>query len=413
MFHLKNYRQTIILLLSMVLGVIVGLSWKEKAQVLAPLGDLFLNLLVVVIPPLIFLTISTSIAKITTPKRLGKILLTILLIIIITSIVAAAFGILVTYQTKLVSTDESSLITKTFKNENTDAKETSINYLNDMISLISVDDFNKLLTRQNIVAITIFAILFGFSLKLTGETAFPLLRILNATTSVMMQYLHLVFYYAPIGIFSYIAALVGSYGSSIAIGYLKTFVIYYVCSIFFYFVIYTLYAFIAGGKKGCKRFWNNILPVTLTALATCSSAASIPANILTAKKIGVADDIAEPLIPLATTFHKDGSIIGSVFKTMFLVSLFSIQASFWEIIGIALISALFVTAVPIGGGVISETLIISMLGCPISALGSLTIIATIIDAPATVLNVVGDTTSAMLAARMIDGKNWMVTPPLT
>ncbi len=72
MFHLKNYRQTFILLLSMVLGVIAGLLWKEKAMVLAPLGDLFLNLLLVIIPPLIFLTISTSIAKITTPKRLRK-----------------------------------------------------------------------------------------------------------------------------------------------------------------------------------------------------------------------------------------------------------------------------------------------------------------------------------------------------
>ena len=78
----------------------------------------------------------------------------------------------------------------------------------------------------------------------------------------------------------------------------------------------------AAGKKGVKAFWKNILPTTLTSLATCSSAACIPVNITVAKKIGVSDDIAEAVIPMGTSFHKDGSIIGSVFKIMFLVYLF-------------------------------------------------------------------------------------------
>ena len=72
-----------------------------------------------------------------------------------------------------------------------------------------------------------------------------------------------------------------------------------------------------------------------------------------------------------------------------------------------IIATLFVTAVPIGGGTISETMIITMLGYPVFVLPILTIIATIIDAPATVLNVVGDSASSMLAARIIDGRDWM------
>ena len=156
-----------------------------------------------------------------------------------------------------------------------------------------------------------------------------------------------------------------------------------------------------------KAFWTNILPATLTALATCSSAASIAVNAEGAKKIGVSDDIAETLIPLGTSFHKDGSIIGSVFKIMFLVYLFGTGAGVFKVLLVSLLVTLLVTAVPIGGGTISEMMILTLMGFPVNALPILTIIATIIDAPATVLNVVGDSASSMLAARIVDGKDWM------
>ena len=132
-------------------------------------------------------------------------------------------------------------------------------------------------------------------------------------------------------------------------------------------------------------------------------------NIECTKNIGVSDDVAETTVSLGTSFHKDGSVIGSVFKIMFLVYLFNGvgDISIFKIMWIALVATLLVTAVPIGGGTISEMLIITMLGYPLGALPILTIIATIIDPPATVLNVVGDSASAMLTNRIVDGKNWL------
>ena len=125
--------------------------------------------------------------------------------------------------------------------------------------------------------------------------------------------------------------------------------------------------------------------------------------------MGVPDDIAETTIPLGTSFHKDGSIIGSVFKIMFLVGLFGTSLAttgdVLGVLGVALLANLLITAVPIGGGTISEMLIITMLGYPVAVLPILTIIATIIDMPATVLNVVGDDVSSMMVTRMVDGKN--------
>ena len=94
---------------------------------------------------------------------------------------------------------------------------------------------------------------------------------------------------------------------------------------------------------------------------------------------------------------------------MFLVYLFNGvgNISILKITGVALIATLLVTAVPVGGGTISEALIISLLGYSFGTLPILTIIATIIDAPATVLNVVGDSASAMITNRIVDGKKWL------
>ena len=410
---LSNYKSTIILLVSIIIGAIVGFIFKEKATVLSPLGDIFLNLLLVVITPLIFLTITTSISKMKSPKRLGKIVGATFLVFIITSIIAVLIGFASTYFIKLVKPEDCEKIKQSLQettDEETQENE-EIGILKRTASLLTVNDFTKLLSKDNIIALLVFSIIFGLAINITGEKAKPVVDFLESANEIINNVVKLIMYYAPIGLGCYFAALVGSFGEMIVVGYLKTFVIYTIVSILYYLIIYSIYAFVAGGKKGIRLYWKNVLPATATALGTCSSAASIPVNIECSKKIGVPEDVAETAIPLGTSFHKDGSIIGSVFKIMFLVCLFGMNVStgtgILGILAIALVSTLLVTAVPIGGGTISEMLIITMLGCPTAALPILTIIATIIDAPATMLNVVGDTASSMMISKIVDGKNWL------
>ena len=410
---LSNYKSTIILLVSIIIGAIVGFIFKEKATVLSPLGDIFLNLLLVVITPLIFLTITTSISKMKSPKRLGKIVGATFLVFIITSIIAVLIGFASTYFIKLVKPEDGEKIKQSLQEtteEETQENE-EIGILKRTASLLTVNDFTKLLSKDNIIALLVFSIIFGLAINITGEKAKPVVDFLESANEIINNVVKLIMYYAPIGLGCYFAALVGSFGEMIVVGYLKTFVIYTIVSILYYLIIYSIYAFVSGGKKGIRLYWKNVLPATATALGTCSSAASIPVNIECSKKIGVPEDVAETAIPLGTSFHKDGSIIGSVFKIMFLVCLFGMNVStgtgILGILAIALVSTLLVTAVPIGGGTISEMLIITMLGCPTVALPILTIIATIIDAPATMLNVVGDTASSMMISKIVDGKNWL------
>ena len=410
---LSNYKSTIILLVSIIIGAIVGFIFKEKATVLSPLGDIFLNLLLVVITPLIFLTITTSISKMKSPKRLGKIVGATFLVFIITSIIAVLIGFASTYFIKLVKPEDGEKIKQSLQEtteEETQENE-EIGILKRTASLLTVNDFTKLLSKDNIIALLVFSIIFGLAINITGEKAKPVVDFLESANEIINNVVKIIMYYAPIGLGCYFAALVGSFGKMIVVGYLKTFVIYTIVSILYYLIIYSIYAFVAGGKNGIRLYWKNVLPATATALGTCSSAASIPVNIECSKKIGVPEDVAETAIPLGTSFHKDGSIIGSVFKIMFLVCLFGMNVStgtgILGILAIALVSTLLVTAVPIGGGTISEMLIITMLGCPTAALPILTIIATIIDAPATMLNVVGDTASSMMISKIVDGKNWL------
>ena len=399
---LKNYKSTLILLASIIIGTIVGLIFGEKATVLSPFGDLFLNMLLVIIVPLIFLTISTSIGKMKQPKRIGKILTTIILVFAFTSIVSVFVGIVSTKAFRLVDVKDEAAI-KEVLNGAEEITNEDVNFLERTVEAVSVNDISKLLTRDNMIALIIFSILMGISINMSKGKGDKFLGILESANEVVQSFIKLIMYYAPIGLGCYFAALVGTFGGEIALGYGKTFLIYTIVSVLFYFIVYSFYAFIAGGKEGLVSYWKNILPATLTSLATCSSAASIPVNTSCAKKIGVPEDIADTTIPLGTSFHKDGSIIGSVFKIMFLVYLFNSDVSTLKVLGVALIATLLVTAVPIGGGTISEMLIITMLGFPVTALP----ILTIIDPPATMLNVVGDSASSMLVARIVDGKKWL------
>ena len=397
----KNYKSSIILLLSIVLGSIVGILLKDKASYLSPFGDLFLNMLLVIIIPLIFLTITTSIGKMKEPKRLGKILISTFIVFIITSLISVFIGIIATKTYKLVDYNAISTVSQMVN------ESEKINFLERTINTISVNDFSKLLTRDNMIALLVFSLLFGLSINISKDKSKKLLEVLDSANNVINSFIKIIMYYAPIGLFCYSASLVGTFGSEIVYGYAKTFIIYTFISLFVYFFVYSLYVYIFGGKNVLKRYWENIIPASLTALSTCSSAASIPVNTTYTKKMGVPSDIANTTIPLGTSFHKDGSVISSVFKIMFLVYLFNSSVSVPKIIIISLLATLLVTAVPIGGGTISETLIITMLGFDPSCLLMLTIIATIIDSPATLLNVVGDSASSIMVTRLVEGKRYL------
>ena len=150
---LSNYKSTIILLVAIIVGAIVGIIFQEKATILQPLGNIFLNLLLVIIVPLIFLTITTSIAKMENPKRLGKIMITIIAVFAVTSLIAVLVGFASTYFVKLVDPEDGEKI-KISLEDSTDtsaADEEDVTIADRTVQLLTVNDFSKLLSKENII----------------------------------------------------------------------------------------------------------------------------------------------------------------------------------------------------------------------------------------------------------------------
>jgi len=409
---IKNYKMSFALLLSVVIGGLLGVILGPKANVLEPFGQIYLNLLFTLIVPLVFFGVTSSIANMGAMNRLGKILLSIAIIFSVTAMISGVLALisalLFNPLEKIDTNAIHNILAHAGGDVSADTKELSL--AQQLVKTITVGDFFELFSKNNMLQLIVFSVIFGIATALVGEKAASVKNLLNAGSEILMKMIHILMYYAPIGLGCYFATIVGQLGTQILEGYLKVFLLYLVLSILYYFVFFSLYAYLSAGKEGFLTFWKHIVPPTVTALATCSSAASIPINLAATKKIGVPADIAETVIPIGVNTHKDGSVIGGVFKVVFLFALFGKEyhnpTMFLSILVVGFLVGAVMGAIP-GGGMIGEMLIISVYGFPPEALPVIAVISTIIDAPATVLNSTGNTVCAMLAARFVDGKDWL------
>lgn len=406
----KNYRFTIILLGAIVIGGAAGLIFGTKTAVVKPFGDLFLNLMFMIIVPLVFFSIASAIANMHEMKRLGKIMGSILLVFLATALVAAVLGLIGASIIHPIQSADIGAIKKIMTDAAVDAKQEHVPVLSQLVNTFTVSDFNLLLSRSNMLQLIVFALLFGVSTALVGEKGKPVANFLSSATTVIMKMVGIVMYYAPIGLGCYFAAVIGELGPQILEGYARSFVLYLILTVIYYFGFFTLYAFLAGGRDGVKIFWKNAITPSVTAIATCSSAACIPVNLAAVRKMGVSQDIAETIIPLGANTHKDGSVFGGVLKIVFLFALFGKDmtsiSSILSILGVAFLVGAVMGAIP-GGGMIGEMLIISVYGFPPETLPIIAVISTIIDAPATLLNSTGNTVTALMVTRLVEGKKWI------
>ncbi|WP_404331220.1 dicarboxylate/amino acid:cation symporter [Mesobacillus maritimus] len=407
---IRNYRFTLILLGSILLGGAIGLIFGPSAQILQPLGDIFLNLLFMMIVPLVFFSISSAIGNMSGMKRLGKIMGSILVVFFLTAFIAAVLGIIGTSIINPIKEADISSIKSFMTTPEETAPTEEITFLGQLVNTFTVSDFSLLLSKSNMLQLIVFSVLFGIATALAGEKGKPIAAFLSSGSAVFMKMVGIIMYYAPIGLGAYFASIIGQLGPQLLEGYARAFILYLVITGIYFFGFFTLYAFIAGGNLGVKVFWKNAITPSVSALATCSSAACIPINLTAVRKMGVPTDIAETIVPLGANTHKDGSVIGGVIKIVFLFALFGKETtsltSILSILAVSFLVGAVMGAIP-GGGMIGEMLILSVFGLPPEVLPIIAVISTIIDAPATLLNSTGNTVCAMLVARMVEGKNWL------
>ncbi len=406
----SNYKLTILLLVSILIGGAAGIIFGPAATVVKPFGDLFLNLMFMIIVPLVFFSISSAIANMGGMKRLGKIMGSIVIVFLITAFISAVLGFIgISIFDPLKNTDLESIKSLMVDTGGDEGAE-EITLLGQLVKTFSVSDFNLLFSKSNMLQFIVFSVLFGLATALVGEKGKPIATLLSSGSAIMMKFVNIIMYYAPIGLGCYFATIIGELGPQILEGYVRVFVLYLVITLVYYFGFFTLYAFIAGGREGVKVFWQNAITPSVTAIATCSSAACIPINLDAVKKMRVPNDIAETIIPLGANTHKDGSVFGGVFKIVFLFSLFGRDmtsvSSIIAIIAVSFLVGAVMGAIP-SGGMIGEMLILSVFGFPSEVLPIIAVISTIIDAPATLLNSTGNTVCAMMVSRLVEGRNWL------
>ncbi len=404
----KRYQSSIILLGSILLGGFVGILMGPRAKIFDPLGNLFINLMFTIIVPLVFFCVSSAIGTMTEMKRLGKIMLIMFLVFTCTALIASILGLTGAFifnPTKGIDPTTIQKIIQESGEASSQIEQPPL--LQQLVDTVTVSDFVSLFSRKNMLQLIVFSVFIGISTALCGEKGKIIANFLKAGTKVMMKVVDLIMYYAPIGLGCYFASTIGQLGSQILQGYFRVFILYLILSIIYYFGFFTFYAFIANNKSGIKLFWKNAIAPSVTALATCSSAACIPINLESTKKMGVPNDIAETVVPLGANTHKDGSVIGGVMKIVFLLGLFGKDLfSISTILGILFVSYLVgavMGAIP-GGGLIGEMLIISVYGFSPEVLPIIAVISTIIDAPATLLNSTGNTVCTMMITKFVEGK---------
>lgn len=399
---IKSYGFSILLIVFICIGFILGVVLKKESVVFKPFGDIFLNLLFTAIVPLVFFSIASTVAGMPNMRRLGKILSAMLFVFIGTGIIAS-FIMAVAVQ---LYPPAAGIMLDIHIPAELEKFKTS----EQIVNAFAVPDFLDILSKKNMLALIIFSILMGLAASSIGEKARAFTTFLASANEVMMKVIHYIMYYAPIGLCAYFAYFIGVYGPELLGFYARAMTVYYPITLLYFFIAFTLYTYIAAGTTGVRMFWTNIIPPSLTALATASSVATIPANLEAANKTGVPRDISEVVIPIGATIHMEGSCLGAVLKIAFLFGIFHMDFSGAQTIvtaiGIAILCGTVVSGIP-GGGVIGEILIISLYGFPPEAFPIITMIGTLVDPPATMVNAIGDNVSSMMVARILGGKNWI------
>ncbi|HHF7373505.1 dicarboxylate/amino acid:cation symporter [Legionella bozemanae] len=397
-----SYLFSFILITAILLGGLTGYFFGPITSYLKPFGEIFLNLIFTAIVPLIFFSVSSAIARVGSMGKLGKIAFYMTLVFLFTGIIAAVCSLFIV---SLFPPAQGVALPLSVPEKNT-----ALSFFDQIAGIFTVPEFSKLLSHQHILALIIFSILVGLAAANTNEKGKTFIDFLKAGEEIFMRVFTLIMYYAPFGFFAYFAVLVHDLGPQLMANYLRIAILYYTFGIIYFFVAFTLFAYLAGRIQGIKLFWNSIFLPVVTSIATCSSAASLPANLIAAKKMRVPPEIYETVIPLGTIIHKDGSVIGGVFKIAFLFGIFHLNFSSLGVLltalGVSLLVGTVMGAIP-SGGMLGELLILNVYGFPPSVLIAIAAISIIIDPLATMLNVTCNSVSSMLIARLVERKKWL------
>ena len=400
---LKNYRFLAIMLGAMIAGCVVGWFWPEFGMKLKPLGTVFINMMFCVVVPLVFSSISSSIAGMRSRSRAGKIMGATIGTFVVTGAIAASIMFVLMKLFPPVLTAWETLPSEEM------GEYASLSQM--IVNFFTAEDFVGLLSRRAMLPLIVFSVLFGFVANLSGGPDGLVAKGLSAIADTMLKFVQIITYYAPIAFFAIFADLVANYGSAITESYARAMIVYYPLCFIYIFTAFQLFAWFGGGKHGIKTMMKHIAKPAIVSLGTCSSVATIPTNLEECKATGINSDVSEMVIPLGATMHMDGSCFSCVLKIAFVLGVFGQPLEWGQlplIVLVAVLSSVGMSGVP-GGGYIGEYIICSIF-FPTQievAFPILVMIGNLVDPPATMINAAGDYVVTFIVSRFVEGKDWL------
>ncbi len=369
----------------LVIGIIVGLIFGERATALAPLGTLFIRLLMMAAMPLIFLNIIYAVAGLNDPKLLGRIGLKIVAYYLATTFLAALAGIVAA---RLLNPGAYIVLEGTYSADTTAAVPSIVTTLVEMVP----KNIFAALSDGNLASAIVFATFFGVAVIFLKDKAAQsrLLDALNTLTQVMFQIVKFVLGVAPFGVLALVAGTIGSYGGAL-VSFLLRFLAVVALACVIMMAIYTLSVAVLG-KTNPFTFLKAVFPSIVTAFSTASSMASVPVNLDSAKRLGVREKIFGFTIPLGAQINKDGLTL--LLSAACVAAGQAISGSY----GIGTIFSMVLMAVLLtfgaggvpGGSIVLITLMVETFGFPAEVAGLIAGIFAPIEMLICVPNVVGD-----------------------
>ena len=405
---LKNYASILFMLTGIVAGCILGAIFPATetsagATVLKPLGTLFINMMFCIVVPMVFASIAGAVANMGNRKRAGKIMGVTIGTFVITGAIAAVIMYIVLNVFPPVLTPWTNIPSEEM------GEYASLSTM--LVNFFTAEDFVGLLSRRAMLPLIVFSVLFGFAVNMNGGKESIIGKWLDDLAAVMLNFVKIVSYYAPIAFFGFFADLVATYGPQITTNYARAMAAYYPLCAIYVITAFPLFAFIGGGKEGVRQMFRHILKPAMVSLGTCSSVATIPTNMEAAKDTGISKDVSDMVLPLGATMHMDGSCFSCVLKIAFVFGVFGKDFGIdmlLPVILVAVLSSVGMSGVP-GGGYIGEYIICSIFFPEQIAMAFpiLVTIGNLVDPPATMINAAGDYVVCFLVERFVSGKDWL------
>ncbi|KFX70978.1 sodium:dicarboxylate symporter [Pseudomonas taeanensis MS-3] len=377
----------------LVLGVLVGMTFGKDALSLAPLGQLFLNAIKMLIVPLVFVSLVAGITSMRDTSKLGRISAKTIAIYMVTTAFAVSIGLLFG---GLFSPGEGLNMVAA---EAASAAQAPA-LIDTLVAMVPSNPVNAF-AQGNVLQIIVFAIGLGVSMNLIGEKAEPAIKLFNSLAETLYKLTDLVMRLAPYGVFALIAGVVGSHGAEVLLPLAEVIGVIYLASIVHVLLVYGgLLSLLA--RLNPLRFFQGILDALVVAFSTSSSSGTLPVSIECARKnLGVSEGVAGFVLPVGATINMDGTAIYQGVLALFIAQAFGIDLNagqYLMIILTATLASIGTAGVP-GAGLIMLGLVLSSVGLPLEGVALIAGIDRILDMARTTVNVAGDLMTTTLVGR--------------